>query len=273
MTERNNDHDDDAPADGRVSKRSIPSQAPIRRTKVKATDDFYTLVGRLAREVKAEGIRPPVLACFWADTQPARQAYRAMYQLRLENDVIETWTLQHAIMMLRGRAGLAGMGIANLLAAHGNEASEWLLEFQQRYLSVNAYTKDDNYEILLLHRKIRNVVCFDCRRNAAGRGARHCHLPNGEQTIICGRNAQEANEIVRLCWVAATRCLPCVATDEAPEVIRALRKVPGAVDSWMSDVLYGRQQLSGLAQAVTQERHGGGGEQRNNDAASRGTWM
>jgi len=293
MTERKKDHDDDAPTDGAVGKRPIPNQAPISRTKVKTTDDFYTIVGRLVCEAKAEGIRPAVLACFWADSQPARRAYRAMSRLPLENDVIETWTLPHAIMMLRRHAGLAGIAFANLLEGYGDKAGEWLLEFNEPYLSASAYDnkKSQILEIFLPYRTIMNVVCFDCRRNAAGRGAVHCHLPNGEQTIICGRNPKEANEIVRLCWVATTRCLPYVGMETGPalrlrdedlarmlaenygrkpyvvaEVIRALRKVPGAVDCWISDVLYGSQKLSVLAQAVTCELHGVAENSEDNDA-------
>ena len=126
-----------------------------------------------------------------------------------------------------------------------------------------------------------------CRELAEGRGLVHCHLPQCQRTVVCGRTTEGSLSAINLLWVAATRTLPALANGAAPplvlrnedrslllfqrygdraqviaEAIRALRKVPGGLDVWIVQVLDGSPILKELATAVPRELHGEDGEQQ-----------
>jgi hypothetical protein len=202
--------------------------------------------------------------------------------------VLELWTPAEATELLRLHAEVGGAGVANLMEALGQDVRWWLLEFRPGWLVARAHAGRGRrlFEVAVPYGRILDVVCRRCRELVEGRGLVHCHLPQGQRTVVCGRTTGEALEAINLLWVAATRTLPALANGAAPplvlrnedlallllqrygdqaqviaEAIRALRKVPGKLDAWIVQVLEGSPVLKELATAVRRELHGDRAEQ------------
>jgi hypothetical protein len=256
------------------------------------SNTLKSLTRALLREAKAAGIRPPVLACLWKDSFRAQDIYGARHLAPMPKEfnlpeipaVLETWPLAHAVMYLRGLAGFGGAAVASLIETLVDDVRWWLLEFQPRSLLVKAHAKHEMFQIIVPYSTVLDTVCTRCQKEMADRTVVHCHLPGGQQTVICARTPRESVEVISLLWVAATRCLPALSTGPAPplilkdedlrrlllerygdrvaviaEAIRALRKADRKYAAWLVQVLGDSPDLRGVWARVKQELYGDAG--------------